>query len=225
MKNPHTKLKSVLIALSISNTTSFKDDFDDIESHKIFINNFKNYLGLDFIAISDEILNEVLGKMKEKEQEVIPDFVVLEKHGNKFVVVWYSKGEHFVHVYSKHSNHKGTRLYSVCEDITEGNKYTGKDREFIPEEMTFVWGYDLATSLDFDYAINHPDIALVSILLGQNYEKAQSFINREIPDACEYCIQEEEDSFFKEHPELKRYAVQQKSNWELSNFNIKVNEE
>ncbi len=220
----YSVLKTIFISLStITTSIPFKSEHNETTQQIEYVNDFANYLKLDFRKISEEMIQNIFEKAEKLNMEV-NDFLAIEKYNNNFLLLWYSNGDHFIHVYNRGSSHKGTNLYALCEDIIkkQGFEYPVENRMIDPDETFMVSHPELSKMLDFPYASTQPDIALMTLLLDGNAMVANEFVNRGWPkygNTFEEC----ESEYFENNPELKKYSISVKHDWD-SNFVINLKE-
>lgn len=219
----YSKLKSILITLTtITASAGFKSEHNIKTQQSKYLGDLVKYLEFDFLNIAKEIINDIFKKAEELELEV-NDFLAVEKYNDIFVMVWYSNKHHFVHVIEKGSSMKGTNLFTVCEDVVKinGADYPTDNRSSEPDATFLVSHPDLSKMLDFEYSMDQPDIALMSMLLGGNPLLANEFVNRGWPkygNTFEEC----EPEYFENNPELKKYSSPVKAEWDANHF-VKMN--
>lgn len=181
-------------------------------------------LKVDYYKIANEMLDDIFGRFKLLNIDM-SDFVAIEKYDDFFLVIFfYETGEYFFHIYDEETNHKGSNLFAICDDIVllpKGN-YPVNNRTVMPLEMFIRSSRGLSDRLDFYYSKIQPDLALLTILFDGDREKAYEFAERGNPSSDEdkRDFKTREKEYFEKKPELKKYAAPMFKEWNLARFEV-----
>lgn len=215
----YSKLTSVFIALkAITTSESFNSEHNIKTQQEEYIKDVEKYLGFDFINISEEIIEGIFKKAEEIGMAVNP-FLVIEKYDDKYILIWYLNKTHFIQVLDRGSSFKGTDLCAVCEGVInkEGADYPFENRTISPDKTFLVSHPELHNMLDYNYSVNQPDLAMMTLLLDGNSMVAHEFINRGFPkygNSFEEC----EPEYFENNPDFKKYSTPTKAEWDSNIF-------
>ena len=190
------------------------------------INDLYDSEELNFKKIVKDILDALENLYRQNYGGRIVDSFVLEKHQGYYVSIWIkSNGKYFVHIYDKHSNHKGTNIFNVCEEIIDFYKNEvsldiyklTNDR---PKKSAFAIHESLFKILNFSYSFTQPDIGLLKLIMKEEY--VHLIVNRGWPKYGKSYISAE-PNFLKDFPDFKKFCWPIKDNFEFSGFEILKN--